>query len=397
MEPTLSKPAARDDGKPALRRAPINGSYNYQAPGKPRRTFYLEPFEDIQFIGGEEWLVKRVLPRRGVAVIFGKSQSFKSFVALDLACRIAAGWEWAGLKVAQAPVIYIAAEGAAGTRKRKVGWTWTNSNVPDKLPFRLISDAPNLGAAEGDLPDLIRSVEEAGIAPGVLFVDTLAQTLGGGDENGSGMVQYIANAQALSQRFDCLVVVIHHVGLGDDQRLRGHSSLHGAVDAQILCERKAGTLATELKLQKLKDEDADRTFSAVLARAIIGYDEDDDEISTLVVESITEDNSPKAAKPKEKRIPPNMRLLMDVVVFVTSGAGFEFKPYANGPAVRAATEQAIRAEYYKRIAERTEPGEDQDKLADRQKTAFRRAINGALDKKLVAAADRNDERAIWTL
>jgi len=368
-----------------------------QRPERPRRKFILEPFEQIEFTGGGEWAVKRVLPRQGVAVLYGKSGSFKSFVALDLACRLAAGWEWAGLKTTQAPVIYIAAEGAAGTRKRKVGWTRFNRDIPKNMPFRLISDAPNLGAADGDLADLIEAIEAVSFSPGVVFIDTLAQTLGGNDENGAGMVQYVSNAQALSQRFGCLVVIIHHTGLTDDQRLRGHSSLHGAVDAQILCERNKGTRTTDLKLQKLKDEDGDRVFTAGLARLVLDVDEDGDEITTLVVETITEDNAPKAAKPKEKRIPPNMRLLMDVIVFVTDSAGFEFKPYANGPAVRAATEHTIRAEYYRRIAERAEPGEDQDKLADRQKTAFRRAINGALDKKLVAASDHNDERAIWTL
>jgi hypothetical protein len=298
-EPAQIAPEPFDDGYIPPGDPPISA----QIAPNGRRKFYLEPFEDIRFTGGEEWLVKRVLPRRGVAALYGKSGSFKTFIGFDLGGCIAAGKEWAGLKVAQAPVVYIAAEGAAGVRKRKEGWTRTNPDISEPFPFHLISDAPNLGAAQGDLADLIQSIRDAGTAPGVIFIDTSAQTLGGADENGAGMVQYIANAQALSKHFGCLVVIVHHVGLADDQRLRGHSSLHGALDAQILCERQKGTLSTDLKIQKLKDEDADRTFSATLSRVVIGHDEDGDEVSTLIVESVAEQTEAKSQKPRPARIP----------------------------------------------------------------------------------------------
>lgn len=230
---------------------------HYVPPGEagqrvdPPKLFVLEKFEEIKFEAHEEWLVKRLLPRQGVAVIYGKSQSFKSFVVLDFVCYIAAGWDWAGLRCAQCPVVYIAAEGARGLRKRKEGWVKAHSGIPNPLPFSLISDAPNLGSENGDLERLIKSIEAQGVNPGLIALDTLAQTIGSGDENGSGMVQYVANAQALAKHFGALVVVVHHVGLADDQRLRGHSSLHGALDAQIICERTKGSLSSSMTLQKL--------------------------------------------------------------------------------------------------------------------------------------------------
>ena len=360
-------------------------------PGEPKGgKFYLEPFEDIKIVAGEEWLVKCVLPRHGVAVIYGKSQSFKSFVALDLGFRVAAGWAWAGLKVMQASVIYIAAEGAVGVRKRKVGWTLQNPNIPSPCPFRLISAAPNLGSADGDLPALIESVEAEGIAPGVIFIDTLAQTLGGADENGAGMIQYVANAQALSKRFGCLVVIIHHVGLSDEERLRGHSSLHGAIDAQILCERASGTLTTGLKIQKLKDEDAGRTFSATLSRVVIGHDEDGDEVSTLVVDSVIEQMDARGGKPKSARIPKQQRLLMDVIEFMITECGFDFRPYPDGPSVRAVSDNLVRREYLTRLADTEAPTEA-------QKKAFRRSINAIIEGRLVGAAEQRGERVIWIL
>ena len=74
----------------------------------------------------------------------------------------------------------------------------------------------------------------------MIAIDTISQTLGSADENGAGMIQLIANAQALSERFGCLVLLLHHAGLKDIDRLRGHSSLGCALDALVYFERKEG-------------------------------------------------------------------------------------------------------------------------------------------------------------
>jgi hypothetical protein len=70
----------------------------------------------------EEWLVKKLFPRVGVAVLYGQSMSFKSFIAIDIGGHISHGWNWSGRKTAQGTVIYIAAEGATGVRKRIIGF-----------------------------------------------------------------------------------------------------------------------------------------------------------------------------------------------------------------------------------------------------------------------------------
>ncbi len=97
---------------------------------KPPAKFTLERWRDITFGAGEEWLIKRVLPRRGLAVIFGKPKSFKSFIAKHMALCVSIGREWAGRRVHKAPVVYIAAEGAAGLRKRKAGYVKAWRDLP---------------------------------------------------------------------------------------------------------------------------------------------------------------------------------------------------------------------------------------------------------------------------
>ena len=65
--------------------------------------------------------------------------------------------------------------------KRKIGFEQAHdNNLSGHMPFYLVETAPNLGADKGDLSALIASVEGVGVAPRLIIIDTLAQTLGGG-------------------------------------------------------------------------------------------------------------------------------------------------------------------------------------------------------------------------
>lgn len=370
----------------------------FDPPGGPappaRLKFTLEPFESIKFESRDEWLVKRLLPRQGVGAFYGASQSFKSFVVSDLALHVALGWEWSGRRVTQAPAVYIAAEGAAGLRKRKIGFEHSRANLPASIPFYLIPSAPNLGTEQGDLAALIAAIETAGVAPGLIVVDTLAQTLGAGDENGGGMITFVANATALANHFRAFVLIVHHVGLGDDKRMRGHSSLIGAIDAQILCERREGELSTTLTLQKLKDEESRIKLAAHLSRIVIGRDEDGEDVSTLIVDRIEEtEASSKASAPKS--IPTSQRLFMEVVAQAIDEAGEPFRPAADMPAVRAVSDEVVRERYYARIAEKPKPDDTPQKIAERQRQGLYRGIKSNLDAKRLVAGVRNGERVLW--
>ena len=209
------------------------------------------------------------------------------------------------------------------------------------------------------------------------------------------MTAFLANAGRLAQRFECLVLIVHHVGLGDDKRMRGHSSLGGGVDAAILRERQGVALEATLTIIKLKDEASDGHFLARLGRVVLSRDEDGDEISTLIVESVEEvETAPRA--PVTKSVPKSLRLLMDVVAQVLDEAGADIRAFgAAGPKVRAVAERHIRKLYFDRIAEKVDPDEDAEKLYDRQRVSFKRAIKSAIDAKLLVADECGGERVIW--
>jgi hypothetical protein len=388
-------PAPRTNG-----RAPPPIDDNYIPPGEAggatQKRFELIPFDKITMPCSSEWRVKKLFPKCGVGLFYGQSMTLKSFLAVDSNLHIAIGWNWAARTVTQAPAVYIAAEGAAGVRKRKIGFELHHAeHLPEHVPFFLIETAPNLGAGQDDLHTLIASVESAGVAPGIITIDTLAQTLGGAEENGAGMQQVIANAQALSNHFNCFVLIIHHSGLADGDRPRGHSSLKGALDVLIRFERKEGTQTAILTVQKLKDED-DReiAFEAQLARIVIGKDDEGDEISTLIVETI---RKMEASKPSTatKAIPRSQRLLMTIIREAIEESGITFKPFADGPAVSGVKDEIVRNRLYLKIAEKADPDDDPLKVANRKRQAFNRAIAAEIKAKALLAAEYKGDRILW--
>ena len=169
----------------------------------------------------------------------------------------------------------------------------------------------------------------------------------------------------------------------------------GGVDAAILCERQEGALEATLTIVKLKDEASDVRFRARMSRVVLGHDEDGDEISTLIVDSVEEAQAAPSA-PATKSVPKSLRLLMDVVAQVLDEAGADIRAFgAAGPKVRAVAERHIRKLYFDRIAEKADPDEDAEKLYDRQRVSFKRAIKSAIDAKLLVADECGGERFIW--
>ena len=406
LEDGMARPMPPRDDEPRRNFRVIDGNVDREekmdglvGPQSKPGKFELIPFEKIDFSPHGEWLVKRLLPRQGLAAMYGPPRSFKSFVALSIAFHVALGWDWAERRTAQGPAVYIAAENASGTRKRKTGFELTNEATlpPGQITFYLIEAAPNLGTDKGDLAALIASVRAAGVAPALIVVDTLAQTLAGAEENSTGMVNFVSNCTALANLFKCCVLAVHHVPLTDDQRLRGHSSLHGGADALLLTERsETAPLMTVLSLKKLKDEEDETQYEAHLQRVVIGADADDEEISTLVVSHIKAVATAVAATTPRKRKPaPSRRLLIEVTALAIDEAGESIQSFPDGPVVRAASDEAVRIRYYARMAEKADPDEDPHAVADRKRQAYFRAVRAAIAAKELNARITDDERFLW--
>ncbi len=272
-------PAASDPPSDEVSRA-ARGS-DRQAP-----RFALEPLADIAPILTGSWLIKGLLPSHGLAVVYGPPGCGKSFVTLDAALHVAAGRSWAGCKGKAGGVVYIASEGGAGFRKRVAAARWEH-RIDPAAPFALVTTAPNLGIAQGDVPDLVRSIREQsqalGWQPAVVVLDTLARSIPGADENSARDVGFfIANADAIARELEVVVIVVHHAGKSVERGMRGSSALHGAADAEW--EVSAGDAGRLVKVVKMKDGADDLAVGFDLVSVEVGRDEDGDPVTTCIVD-----------------------------------------------------------------------------------------------------------------
>src|SRR5215218_3545029 len=84
----------------------------------PERRIHLIPFEDIKLSPHRRDLVKGIIPRVGLTVLWGPPKCGKSFWMFDCMMHVALGWEYRGRRVHQGPVVYCAFEGQSGIEAR---------------------------------------------------------------------------------------------------------------------------------------------------------------------------------------------------------------------------------------------------------------------------------------
>lgn len=180
--------------------------------------------------------------------IFGESGAGKSFFALDWAFHVATGRDWLGHKVKQGPVIYIYQEGRVGAKRRLRAWR--HKHGVDRLPSsvfqitqRSLVFTPE--AVGGFLDDVDNFVRQAGQHPSLVIIDTLARTMAGANENAvQDMQPFINECDRIQQRYNCVVLLVHHSGLGEGakRRMRGSSALKGAMDLEIFVNNEHGLI-----------------------------------------------------------------------------------------------------------------------------------------------------------
>lgn len=247
-------------------------------------------------------LINGLLKQGTLNVMYGPSNSGKTFAAMDMAYAIGAGLPWNGMKTAKGLVVYVAAEGGPGVNDRTAALDIRRKPASDPLfdvvpcPIDLLrGNGPDSHAAK--LLALIRDAEKDHGAKCVLLViDTLSRALAGGDENSSvDMGAFIKHVDQLRAATGSAVLVVHHSGKDIARGARGWSGVQAALDTEI--EINQGVFSVTKQRDLATIEDLRFTLDAVQ----VATDEDGQPIYSCVVlwgataEFQTEATPPEAA------------------------------------------------------------------------------------------------------
>jgi len=174
-------------------------------------------------------LLTGVLNTSEYVLLSGKFGTYKSFVALAWAFAVSTGKAWSDrytVPVAR-PVVYVAAEGLSGIRKRLRALERLHGVTPAPGMFTVITRPVRLA-----IPEEVEALREVMTEkrPGLVVLDTWHRMTPGIEEN-SATETAVPLDVALSLRddFSATMLVAHHTG-HKQQHARGSSSLEDDAD-----------------------------------------------------------------------------------------------------------------------------------------------------------------------
>jgi len=248
--------------------------------------------------------VQNLLTAGGASVVYGPSNTGKSFWVLELAASVATGRPFMdSLEVDQGAVIYFALEGIHGARNRIHALTSVGRLGAEPLLYLCFDPLSLLDQKDVDrMIAKIKEVERLGGVPcKLVIIDTLARAMPGGDENqGKDMGKYVYGKDRIRAETGAHVLSVHHSGKNEDNGARGHSSLRAAMDTEIRVSRPSGGLVSLVTVTKQRDLPAINPMAFSLETVELGMDRRGNAITSCVVNPEGEIPSSQSKSPGRK-------------------------------------------------------------------------------------------------
>lgn len=321
--------------------------------------------------------VEGLLTVRSMGVIYGESNSGKTFFATDLALHVAASRPWRGREIDGGLVIYLALEGSLGIRNRITAWKEASGLADYDLPFIVVPVSVNLLDPDADAAAVIATVKavaaQFNVLARLIVIDTLSRAMAGGNENApEDMTSLIGTGDIIRQQTGACLLWIHHSGKDSARGARGHSSLRAATDTEIEITVDGATRMA--RVTKQRDLDGAGEFPFSLKVIELGENRRGKPVTSCVVETVN-DQAPGGASGIQRRLTGHTKRAFEVLtdLIVESGQA-DHKGVPGG--LSSVPEKWWRERFY----DRAMPGADQDS----KKRAFRRAADTLVETRYAA-------------
>lgn len=219
------------------------------------------PLDQIE-IKKPQWLIEDLLERDSLAIVFGASGTYKTFVVIDMALSVAMGKDYHGRNVHQGTVVFIAGEGDAGFSRRTAAWFCHHGLEQTGIPF--LKSNGGIVLSEDRMEEITRHLDAVQAHHGkldLICLDTLDRTIEGVEDNNDDTKRYLDFCDQLRVRYATTVLVVAHTGHQAPNRAKGSTKLKDRMDASYQV-RAWGEHNVDLIPHKMKDaeEPAALTF-----------------------------------------------------------------------------------------------------------------------------------------
>ena len=244
-------------------------------------------------------------------------------------------------------------------------------------PFFLITTQLDL---VGDIDALVVAVRdqlasESIEACSAIVIDTLNRSLAGSETKDEDMTAYISAVDRLREEFRGTVMIIHHCGV-DHTRPRGHTSLTGAIDAQISVAKKTdGMFLVTLELMKDGPEGEELQFK--LKPVEVGIDDRGRPITSCVVEYLGTQTTEQRMQPR--RLTAKQKRALDMLTEAINKDGTTPPACDHIPA----NTSCVNEDLWRRYS--YEGGISTGKSPNAQRMAFERASDTLIGDGFVGA------------
>lgn len=216
--------------------------------------FYFKDEDEQENEPEPQWIIKDLLSERSTVLLYGPTQSYKSFLSLDIALAISTGRETFGDTPYSGTCFYAALEGRAHLRKARRSWKLARQ-FEGKLKNFYLGLAPMIGV-ENEVEEFGKEIEKrcGKEKPKLIILDTLGKAMAGLNENDAlDAGKFIRFCDSLVESFQCSVLAIHHTGKDKTRGARGSSAFHAGFDTVIEVVAKRANKAVEVWVRKHKD------------------------------------------------------------------------------------------------------------------------------------------------
>jgi len=223
--------------------APTSGIDAWSIPGDELNDMEFDPVKMV---------IPGLLPP-GLAVIGGKPKIGKSFLTMQMALAVAEGTTFLGEIMPQGDVLVFSLE----DDQRRMQGRARALTEGDPLPrrFRMFNqDNRNI-----KLPEIEKLIEDWAAhveKPTMVIIDTMVKAMPKkhiGQDDYAHTTQVLGSVQALAQRLDIAILLVHHTSkradnLDDFDALLGSTGINGTADTLMLLARPRDSASAELSV-----------------------------------------------------------------------------------------------------------------------------------------------------